>query len=38
MTLAADLGTSEIPASVDRHIQGSEGWQAPEGAAETLKA
>lgn len=38
MTLAADFGTSEIRVHANRHIRGSEGWQAPEGAVETLKA
>jgi UDP-N-acetylglucosamine 3-dehydrogenase len=38
MTLAADFGTSEIRAHANRHIRVSEGWQAPEGAVETLKA
>jgi predicted dehydrogenase len=38
MTLAADFDPSEIRAHVNRDIQGSEGWQAPEGAVETLKA
>ena len=38
MTLAADFGTSEIRAHTNRHIRVSEGWQAPEGAVETLKA
>ena len=37
MTLAADFGTSEIRAHTNRHIRVSEGWQAPEGAVETLK-
>ena len=38
MTPAADFRTSEIRAHVNRHIKGSEGWQTPEGAVETLKA
>jgi predicted dehydrogenase len=38
MTPAADFGTSEIRAHVNRHIKGSQGWQTPEGAVETLKA
>jgi predicted dehydrogenase len=38
MTLAADFGTSEVRAHANRHIRVSEGWQAPEGKVETLKA
>ena len=38
MTLAADFGNSEVRAHANRHVPGPEGWQAPEGAVETLKA
>ena len=38
MTLAADFGNSEVRAHANRHIRGPDGWQAPEGAVETLKA
>lgn len=38
MTLAADFGTSEVRIYANRHIRGPDGWQAPDGAVETLKA
>ncbi len=38
LTLAGDFGTSEVRAHANRHVPGPAGWQAPEGAIETLKA
>jgi len=38
LTLAADFGTSEVRVHANQHVQGPAGWQAPEGAVETLKA
>ncbi len=38
LTLAADFGVSEVRVHSNRHVQGPAGWQAPEGAVETLKA
>ena len=37
-TLAADFGASEVRVHANRHVLASSGWQAPEGAIETLKA
>ena len=37
-TLAADFGTSEVRVHANRHVQTAAGWQAPEGAVESLKA
>jgi predicted dehydrogenase len=37
-TLAADFGTSEVRVHANRHVQTASGWQAPEGAVESLKA
>ena len=37
-TLAADFGSSEVRVHANRHVEGPEGWQAPEGSAETIKA
>ena len=37
-TLAADFGASEVQVYANRHVMGPAGWQAPEGAVETLKA
>jgi predicted dehydrogenase len=37
-TLAADFGTSEVRVHANRHVQTAAGWQAPEGAAKSLKA
>src|SRR5262249_18258173 len=36
-TLAADLGTWVAEALKTRHVRGPGGWQAPEGAVETVK-
>jgi UDP-N-acetylglucosamine 3-dehydrogenase len=38
LTLAADFGASEVRVHANRHVEGPTGWQAPEGAVETLKA
>jgi UDP-N-acetylglucosamine 3-dehydrogenase len=38
LTLAADFGTSEVRVHANRHVRGPAGWQAPEGAVETIKA
>jgi predicted dehydrogenase len=38
MTLAADFGASEVRVHANRHVHGPAGWQAPEGAVETIKA
>jgi len=38
LTLAADFGASEVRVHANRHVQGPSGWQAPEGAIETIKA
>jgi len=38
LTLAADFGTSEVRVHANRHVRGPGGWQAPEGAVETIKA
>ena len=37
-TVAADFGSSEVRVLANRHVPGPGGWQAPEGAVETLKA
>jgi predicted dehydrogenase len=37
-TVAADFGSSEVRVLANRHVAGPGGWQAPEGAVETLKA
>ncbi len=37
-TLAADFGTSEVRVLANRHVETPSGWQAPEGAVESLKA
>jgi len=37
-TLAADFVTSEVRVHDNRHVRGPAGWQAPEGAVETIKA
>jgi predicted dehydrogenase len=37
-TLAADFGTAEVRVLANRHVETASGWQAPEGAAESLKA
>ena len=37
-TLAADFGSSEVSVHRNRHVKGSGGWEAPEGAVETAKA
>ena len=37
-TLDADFGTSEVRVLANRHVKTPSGWQAPEGAVETLKA
>ncbi len=37
-TLAADFGTSAVEVYQNKHVHGPGGWQAPEGAVETLKA
>ena len=38
LTLAADFGSSEVRVHANRHVRGPAGWQAPEGAVETIKA
>ena len=37
-TVVADFGTSEVRVLANRHVETPAGWQAPEGAAESLKA
>jgi UDP-N-acetylglucosamine 3-dehydrogenase len=37
-TLAADFGSSEVRVLANRHVNTGTGWQAAEGAVETLKA
>ena len=37
-TLDADFGTAEVRVLANRHVETAAGWQAPEGAVETLKA
>jgi UDP-N-acetylglucosamine 3-dehydrogenase len=37
-TIVADFGTSEVRVLANRHVETPAGWQAPEGAAESLKA
>jgi len=37
-TAAADFGVSEVRVHANRHVLTPEGWQAPEGAVETIKA
>jgi len=37
-TLDADFGTSEVRVLANRHVETPAGWQAPEGAVESLKA
>jgi len=37
-TLAGDFGTSEVRVLANRHVRQGGAWNAPEGAAETLKA
>jgi UDP-N-acetylglucosamine 3-dehydrogenase len=37
-TLAADFGSSEVRVHANRHVHTASGWQAPEGAVESLKA
>ncbi|HSE04149.1 MAG TPA: Gfo/Idh/MocA family oxidoreductase [Methylomirabilota bacterium] len=37
-TLAADFGSSEVRLLGNRHVQTPTGWEAPEGALETIKA
>lgn len=37
-TLAADFGSAEVAVHDNHHVHGAEGWQAPEGKIETLKA
>ena len=37
-TIAADFSTSEVRVLANRHVREASGWQAPEGAVETLKA
>jgi UDP-N-acetylglucosamine 3-dehydrogenase len=36
-TLAGDFGTGELRVHWNRHVQGPDGWQAPEGRVETVK-
>lgn len=38
LTLAADFGSSEVCLHANQHVQSPAGWQAPEGAVETIKA
>ncbi len=38
LTLAADFGASEVRVHSNQHVQSPAGWQAPEGAVETIKA
>jgi UDP-N-acetylglucosamine 3-dehydrogenase len=37
-TAAADFGASEVRVHANRHVLTPAGWQAPEGAVETMKA
>jgi predicted dehydrogenase len=37
-TVAADFGSSEVAVHENCHVQGTGGWQAPEGKVETFKA
>jgi predicted dehydrogenase len=37
-TLVADFGTSEVRLLANRHVETPSGWQASEGAVESLKA
>jgi predicted dehydrogenase len=37
-TLAADFGTSEVRVLANRHVETPSGWEASEGAVESLKA
>ncbi len=37
-TLDADFGTAEVRVLSNRHVKTAAGWQAPEGAVETVKA
>jgi predicted dehydrogenase len=37
-TVVADFGTSEVRVLANRHVETPTGWQAPDGAAESLKA
>jgi UDP-N-acetylglucosamine 3-dehydrogenase len=37
-TAAADFGASEVRLHANRHVRTPSGWQAPEGAVETVKA
>ncbi|MEX2221562.1 MAG: Gfo/Idh/MocA family oxidoreductase [Candidatus Rokuibacteriota bacterium] len=37
-TLAADFGSSEVRMLANRHVETPSGWQAPEGAVESVKA
>ncbi len=37
-TAAADFGASEVRVHANRHVRGPGGWQAAEGAVETIKA
>jgi UDP-N-acetylglucosamine 3-dehydrogenase len=37
-TLTGDFGTSEVRVHANRHVPGPSGWQAREGAVETVKA
>ena len=37
-TLDADFGTSEVRVVANRHVETPSGWQAPEGAVESIKA
>ena len=36
-TIAADFGSSEVRVLANQHVQSPSGWQAPEGAVESLK-
>jgi predicted dehydrogenase len=38
MTLAADFGSSEVTVHANRHVHTAGGWQAPEGAVQTVKS
>jgi UDP-N-acetylglucosamine 3-dehydrogenase len=37
-TLDADFGTSQVRVLANRHVETPSGWQAPEGAVESVKA
>jgi predicted dehydrogenase len=37
-TAAADFGASEVRLHANRHVRTPSGWQAPEGAVETVRA